>query len=94
MRCFLSLLQVLTRHYNEMANGKWRHAMNDHPRDLPVFWPPLLPFTLSGAERSKWMEEQEPSAHHPILSEGTIAFNACDYDNVSQPVRIIDDIIY
>jgi hypothetical protein len=32
----------LTRQYNEQLGGKWRYMMSDHPRDLPVFGPPLV----------------------------------------------------
>ena len=32
-----SEIQELTRHYNEMNGGKWRHLMDAAPRELPVF---------------------------------------------------------
>jgi hypothetical protein len=32
----------LTRQYNEQLGGKWRHMMSDHPRNLPVFGPPVV----------------------------------------------------
>ena len=83
-------LQYLTRHYNEMANGKWRNAMNDHPRDLPVFWAPLLPFTLSDAEVDTWAGKGAQSAPYPLPSGGVVARNACDYDYVNMPVRKIE----
>jgi hypothetical protein len=35
-------IEELTRQYNEQFGGKWRHMMDDHPRKLPVFDPPLV----------------------------------------------------
>ena len=37
-------IHELTDYYNhQMAGGKWNNLMCDHPRDLPVFWAPLVP---------------------------------------------------
>ena len=37
-------IHELTDYYNhQMAGGKWKDLMCDHPRDLPVFWAPLVP---------------------------------------------------
>ena len=37
-------IHELTDYYNhQMAGGKWKNLMCDHPRDLPVFWAPLVP---------------------------------------------------
>lgn len=37
-------IHELTDYYNnKVAGGKWKNLMCDHPRDLPVFWAPLVP---------------------------------------------------
>ena len=37
-------IHELTDYYNnQLAGGKWENLMCDHPRDLPVFWTPLVP---------------------------------------------------
>ena len=47
-----SRIHELTDYYNnEMAGGKWKNLMCDHPRDLPVFWAPLVPW-VSQADNS------------------------------------------
>ena len=44
-----------TRQFNEeLAGGKWRGLMCDHPRDLPLYWAPELPVGLSDAEIARW----------------------------------------
>ena len=39
-------IHELTDYYNnQLTGGKWKNLMCDHPRDLPVFWAPLVPQT-------------------------------------------------
>ncbi|MBO7140256.1 MAG: glycosyl hydrolase 115 family protein [Prevotella sp.] len=53
-------IHELTDYYNnEMAGGKWKNLMCDHPRDLPVFWAPLVP-------------SSRPTPDSSLLSEGSI----------------------
>ena len=38
-------IHQLTDYYNNvMSGGKWKNLMCDHPRDLPVYWAPVVPF--------------------------------------------------
>ncbi len=80
----------LTQYYNDqMAGGKWKNSMNSHPRDLPVFWAPLVPVTLSKAEQDSLLAVSPSSAAHPLRTDGVVARNACDYDGASAGVRAI-----
>ena len=47
-------IHELTDYYNnKLAGGKWKNLMCDHPRDLPVFWTPLVP--VSAQEDGTYM---------------------------------------
>lgn len=82
-------IRSLTEYYNgTMAGGKWRRSMNMRPRDLPVYAAPSLPLLLSDAEVAEWLERgAKESTAHPLDTDGTIARNACDYDEASPGVR-------
>ena len=44
-------IRRLTDYYNnKMAGGKWKHSMCHDPRDLYVFYPPILPVGLTDEE--------------------------------------------
>lgn len=44
-------IRRLTDYYNnKMADGKWKHSMCHDPRDLYVFYPPILPVGLTDEE--------------------------------------------
>ncbi len=83
----------LTDHYNNvMSGGKWRHSMCDHPRNLPVFWAPALPFALSDDEAVRQLQTAAPRTPHPTDNGGAIARNACDYDlstGAAQRIRLL-----
>jgi hypothetical protein len=73
----------LTDYYNnQMAGGKWKNLMCDHPRDLPVFWAPLTP-VVSGKTEMKG-EKITEKKDCPFTS-----INACDYASASDGVKVI-----
>ena len=72
-------IHKLTSYYNnEMAGGKWKYIMHDHPRDLPVFWAPLVPSLECGAVANSKLSV----LISPLKS-------ACDYAEASEGVKII-----
>ena len=75
-------IQRLTDYYNnQLAGGKWHGIMNMMPRDLPVFYPPTLPY-LPTNEANETHKPHE--AHLPYKSDDTfVARNACDYQSSS-----------
>ena len=79
-----------TRQFNEeLAGGKWRGLMCDHPRDLPVYWAPDLPVSLTDAEIAKWgaFGQDWHAPEVPAAGRDYYAANACDYAAATAPVR-------
>ncbi|MBV7530857.1 glycosyl hydrolase 115 family protein [Chitinophaga sp. sic0106] len=77
----------LTDHYNNvMAAGKWKHAMNAEPRDLPVFRAPELPLKVV----KSITPVNQPAL--PLHLEGVIAANAADYTKVTGKVQVIQSL--
>ncbi|MBE6332098.1 MAG: hypothetical protein E7070_07325 [Bacteroidales bacterium] len=85
-------IRSLTDHYNnQLAGGKWHGLMNDHPRDLPVYWAPLLPSTTTDAAAASTATEST-SADTPLTLSNTLITNACDFasaTNGAQPVQML-----
>lgn len=83
-------IKELTSYYNnKMTNGKWKNSMCDHPRDLYVFYPPILPVTVREKEMSKYVSADDNQTSHPIDTENCIVSNACDYAKSSSKVESI-----
>ncbi len=77
-------IRALTEYYNEtMSGGKWRRNMNMRPRDLPVFGAPTLPTLLTDKEVKEYLAKDNNRPAHPLKTDGTIARNACQYDNAT-----------
>jgi hypothetical protein len=76
-------IHCLTDYYNnQMAGGKWKNLMCDHPRDLPVFWAPLTPMVNEKVEvKSEKFTEKKDCPFAPT--------NACDYTSASEDAKII-----
>ncbi len=90
----------LTDYYNhQMADGKWKFSMKMNPRDLPVFWAPLIPFQLSASEVANHQSHQhylpgesvtsatdnhQASSSYPIVLEGVIARNASEWQQATE----------
>ena len=79
-------IRLLTDYYNqELAGGKWRHSMCDHPRDLYMFYPPTLPIGLTEEEVRRYAggrPSREVAAPDSSKSK-YIARNAARYTRVS-----------
>jgi hypothetical protein len=78
-------IHELTAYYNnEMAGGKWKNLMCAHPRDLPVFWAPLVPIANTS---------QQPIGKTPSLLSTTNpdkgVINAYNYQSASDGTHII-----
>lgn len=84
-------IRCLTDYYNhQLAGGKWRYSMCDHPRDLPVFYAPTLPISLTDAEvnRYKGSVRHKPK---PMADDGSfIARNACQWDKADEGVQTVE----
>ena len=79
-----------TRQFNEeLAGGKWRGLMCDHPRDLPLYWAPDLPVTLTDAEIELWGRYGAAWRAPEVPASGAdyVAANAADFVSASTPVR-------
>jgi len=77
-------IKRLTDYYNnELAGGKWKGNMSCAPRDLYVFFPPLLPFNPETAVAPEY-EKVSPPAYSDM--ENVVARNACDYTSASSGV--------
>lgn len=87
----------LTETYNkEMAHGKWNGLMDNAPRDLPVFNPPLVPFIpLPDAQLSALYSDSKEGApcSWPDTNDSTyIAMNACNYTTAGagiEPIQML-----
>ncbi|MCR5842269.1 MAG: glycosyl hydrolase 115 family protein [Bacteroidales bacterium] len=86
-------IRSLTYHYNyEIAGGRWCGIMSDMPRDLYVFWAPILPVALTPVEIAAWSRYGQDWRAPEIPAAGAdyYAANACDFTTAStsvQPVR-------
>lgn len=84
-------IRRLTHHYNkEMSGGKWNGLMNMRPRDLPAVSAPSLPLMLTDGEVEAWLECSGVPKGHPLVVEGVIARNACEYDGQDGGVSVTD----
>ena len=80
-------IKELTRHYNQMAGGKWKRLIPTSLNSLPAFAEPILPDTLSEAEIKQYGDEEYYEIQ--INSKGCIARNAADYTTATQSAEII-----
>lgn len=83
-------IRRLTDYYNnEMANGKWKHSMRHDPRDLYVFYPPILPVALTDEEMKSHLSTPAPSKAHPLKADKCVAMNACQYTRATEGTKTI-----
>lgn len=83
-------IRELTEYYNvKMAEGKWNRSMNMRPRDLPVCAAPQLPTLLTDAQVEEWLKKPYDVTSHALDADGTIARNACDYQEVSNGAEAV-----
>ena len=79
-----------------MAHGKWNGLMDNAPRDLPVFNPPLVPFIPQpDAQLSALYSDSNEGApcSWPNTTDSTyIAMNACNYTTAGagiEPIQML-----
>lgn len=83
-------IRRLTDYYNnKMANGKWKHSMCHDPRDLYVFYPPILPVGLTDEEVRNYLPTSAVAKEHPIKADKCIAMNACRYTHATKGAETI-----
>jgi len=79
-------IRRLTDYYNnEMSGGKWKHSMVYNPRDLYVFYAPLLPMAPTDAEIEKFSSGVNPKSKSltDIKNDSFIAANACNFSKAT-----------
>ena len=85
-------IHELTDYYNhQVAGGKWKNLMCDHPRDLPVFWAPLVPTLSSPGSRAP---DRAPRLSNPQLASQACRqpapmIPASDYEKASEGAKVI-----
>lgn len=83
-------IRRLTDYYNnKMADGKWKHSMCHDPRDLYVFYPPILPVGLTDEEVKNYLPTSAVAKEHPIKADKCIAMNACRYTHATKGAKTI-----
>lgn len=83
-------IRRLTDYYNnKMADGKWKHSMCHDPRDLYVFYPPILPVGLTDEEVRNYLPTSAVTKEHPIKADKCIAMNACRYTHATKGAETI-----
>lgn len=83
-------IRRLTDYYNnKMAGGKWKHSMCHDPRDLYVFYPPILPVGLTDEEVRNYLPTSAVVKEHPIKADKCIAMNACRYTHATKGAKTI-----
>lgn len=83
-------IRRLTDYYNnKMADGKWKHSMCHDPRDLYVFYPPILPVGLTDEEVRNYLPTSAVAKEHPIKADKCIAMNACRYIHATKGAETI-----
>lgn len=88
-------IRTLTDYYNnELADGKWKGAMNHAPRDLYVFWAPQLPIVLTDSEAEAYSKRAEDWKAEPLSSSGKdyLARNAATFASSSATVTPVQNL--
>lgn len=75
-------VRKLTEYYNDVvADGKWKWSMDMRPRDLPVFFSPLLPLELTEMEMQGYPIPVAGNPEPPVPGN-TVVANADSYSHV------------
>ncbi len=85
-------IRRLTAYYNnELAGGKWRNIMCDHPRDLNVFYAPNLPILLTDAEVEQY-KSHPTSSKAGVSGNDYVARNACQFDKADGDIHCVQSL--
>lgn len=82
-------IRNLTDYYNnELAGGKWKYSMCHNPRDLYVFYPPVLPVWLTDEEIDRYatLDNRKAAPLQKAAQDSCIVSNACSYTKASEGV--------
>ncbi len=91
MQAYQEILALTDYYNNTMSGGKWKGSMTFIPRDLPVFFSPVvaLPSTPSTpSSLSHPLSASAPST--PPGSSDFVARNACSFDNAEGGCQSIE----
>lgn len=86
-KAYLEIRQLTDFYNNRMAGGKWKYSMCYNPRDLYVFFPPILPVWQTDAEVDSIRKIS--NVMHPLKGETEkdswyLAKDACDYNRATE----------
>lgn len=83
-------IRSLTDYWNnKMAGGKWKYTMCDIPRDLRVFYAPLLPVIFKDAEITKYIKARKNNENLKDDDNTFVARNAVQYDKADTGIEIV-----
>lgn len=91
MKAYREIQQLTDFYNNEMAGGRWKYTMHYYPRDLFVFYPPLLPVGLTENEIEKYADLVQTNAIplSELKADKYIACNANQYTKASEGIETI-----
>lgn len=91
MKAYREIQQLTDFYNNEMAGGRWKYTMHYYPRDLFVFYPPLLPVGLTENEIEKFADLVQTNAIplSELKADKYIACNANQYTEASEGIETI-----
>ena len=86
-KAYQEIRQLTDFYNNRMAGGKWKYSMCYNPRDLYVFFPPILPVWQTDAEVDSIRKVSD--VMHPLKGETEkdswyLAKDACDYNRATE----------
>ncbi len=91
MLAYQEIVQLCDYYNNAMAGGKWKGAMTFIPRDLPVFYGPVvgaLPAEWAGG--SSGYSISSGSSGYSASSADFVARNACQFSKASEGCKTIE----
>ena len=94
IRAYQEIRELTDYYNNELAGGKWKYSMCYNPRDLYVFYPPLVPVWLTDKEVDKYASLDNPVSLplETVVRDSCVVFNACDYSKASEGVEVIQSL--
>lgn len=82
-------VRKLTEYYNNVvADGKWRGLMDMRPRDLPVFYAPMLPVLLTQNELYGYNVPAKEEYERPLLYN-VVSRGASDFDSKEGDAEVV-----
>lgn len=78
LNAYLELRRLTDYYNNVVSDGKWKWSMDMRPRDLPVFYAPTLPVSLTQKELAAYYEPDDNN-YSDLKLGNVISRNASDY---------------